>query len=149
MIEQKRLSGNPDGRKPIPLPDRASEIVEESAARGLSNVGIAHALGITRPTFDKWRKQFPEIEEAFHRGRERERIALHGRLYEIATTSKNEQAASFAAVYLLNCRHGYREPADNSGRSNVIIQLPGPMSREQFIRQVNVIESKEDDDEQL
>lgn len=147
MTERKRLSGNPDGRMPIPLPERAAEIVEESAARGLSNVGIAHALGITRPTFDKWRKQFPEIEEAFQRGRERERIALHGRLFEIATKSKNEQAASFAAVYLLNCRHGYREPADPGSRSNVIIQLPAAMSREEFSRQVNVIESKVGEDE--
>lgn len=107
------------------------------AADGWSVVGIAEKMGVTQKTFDRWRNEYDDIREAFNRGRERERRSLHNRLYRTAIEGEGREAV-LAAMFILKTRHGYREgdPVDSGGTRVNIFNLPGPMTREEFMKTV-------------
>jgi hypothetical protein len=106
---------------------------------GFSIVGIAEKFGIERKTLERWLADFPELKEAFDRGREKERHTLHNGLYRIATQTDDLKAASIAAMFLLKSRHGYREgdPGDQANRVSVTFNLPGALTLEQFAEAKN------------
>lgn len=103
--------------------------VRELSAEGHSTVAIAQQLGVGRKTLDKWRAEFPEIDEAYREGVDRERYTLHNVLVE-----KAKAGNIVAAMFLLKARHGYREgdQTDQAGRVSVTIALPGAMTLQQF-----------------
>lgn len=110
------------------------ELVRELAAKGNSLRTIARETGIRWGTFLKQRKLDEELEEAIQSGRGQEHDALFGRLYGIATQSKGKEAVT-ACIFLLKCRHGYRELGDlpdAQPRVSVQITLPGALSLEQY-----------------
>jgi hypothetical protein len=117
------------GRPPKRPPADAAERIRALSAEGHSTVGIAQQLGVGRKTLDKWRNEFPELEEAYREGQERERYTLHNVLVE-----KAKAGNIVAAIFLLKARHKYVEgdQGDQSGRANITINLPGALSLQQF-----------------
>jgi len=117
------------GRPPKRPPADAAERIRALSADGHSTVAIAQQLGVGRKTLDKWRSEFPELDEAYREGVERERYTLHNVLVE-----KAKAGNIVAAMFLLKARHGYREgdQSDQAGRVNVTIALPGAMTLQQF-----------------
>lgn len=106
-------------------PPGAAEIVEKLASKGLSEINIAKGLGVTGPVWLRWRKEYPELSEAWQRGRAVEHDALFSVLFEAATKSKN----IVAAMFLLKTRHGYRENADFTIQNKVAVtfEVPGAL----------------------
>jgi hypothetical protein len=100
------------------------------AATGHNVRGIAAYFGVSVDVFNRWQEENPEIAEAFSNGREQERMTLHNSLFLQATQKGNASAAMF----LLKARHGYREgdQSDQSNRVQVVFNLPGAMTPEQY-----------------
>lgn len=117
------------GRPPKRPPANAAERIRELAKEGHSTVAIARQLGVGRKTLDKWRAEFPELDEAYREGADCERYMLHSLL-----VAKARAGNIVAAMFLLKARHGYREgdQSDQAGRANITINLPGAMSLAQF-----------------
>lgn len=117
------------GRPPKRPPADAAARIREMSAEGHSTVAIAQQLGVGRKTLDKWRAEFPALDEAYREGVDRERYTLHSVLAE-----KAKAGNIVAAMFLLKARHGYREgdQSDQGGRVAIQINLPGPMTLDQF-----------------
>lgn len=121
------------GRPRKELPPAAHELVEDLAADGWSQVGIAWKLGMGREALRQHMDSDPALLEAFEVGRERERQMLHNRLFRIAMEGTGKEAITAAAI-LLNSRHGYRnDPIDGGGRVNVTINMPDARPMSDFI----------------
>jgi hypothetical protein len=104
-------------------PANAAARIEELAATGWSVVGIARVLGTTQPVLSRWLSESAALAEAFARGRERERYALHNKVFRAAMDGN-----VVAAFFLLKCRHGYREGAEVEHVHDVRLSftLPAP-----------------------
>jgi hypothetical protein len=111
-------------------PQNAADRVEMLAADGFSMRGVAAGFGISADTLRRWLDEHPELQEAFDRGRERERQTLHNTLYRAAT----EKGNMTAAMFLLKARHGYREGDQTAEANRVSINftLPAAMPMEAF-----------------
>jgi len=92
------------------------------------------ALGCNDSTLVRWLDEFPELNEAFSEGREKERQTLHNVLYEAATTGGDKNAL-VAAMFLLKARHGYIEGQQESQANRVSINfaIPGAMPLDKFM----------------
>ncbi len=138
----KRIVNRPlfkNGRKPMQPPSDAAARIEAFAADGFSVRGVAAGLGVCQDTMKKWFDEFPELQEAFDVGRERERQALHNMLYRQAI----EKGVTVAAIFLLKSRHNYRDQGDQYEGGNKIqinFQLPGALPMEEFSKLTRVIE---------
>lgn len=109
------------------LPQDAADLIEVLAADGWSKAGIAWKLGTSKETLSRWFTEAPALQEAYEVGRERERHTLHNTAFRMSQDDKLEPAVRLrATMYLLNTRHGYAEPSnDSGGRVNVtILNLP-------------------------
>lgn len=115
-------------------PADAHARIAAHAADGHSVLGIAHALGTSPDTLRKWFDADPTLKEAFDKGRERERHALHNMLYRQAM----EGANATAAMFLLKARHGYREgdTGDQANRVHITFSLPGALPLAAFVDEV-------------
>lgn len=122
------------GRPALQPPKDAIDIITEGASRGASMRVIASALAISVETLRKWLDENPDLEEAFVRGREKERSALHGSLYDAAMAGN-----IVAAMFLLKSRHGYREgdQGEQANRVSINFNLPGALPTEKFIEVSN------------
>jgi hypothetical protein len=111
-------------------PKTAAEEIEALAATGFNKIGIAAHFGVSADLFNKWMEANGKLAEAFKRGRERERQALHNALYKKAI-EKND---TVAAIFLLKARHSYREGDQSQDANKVAItfNLPGAMTPEQY-----------------
>ena len=110
---------------------------EELAARGNRLRDIAAALEMNVDTLRLARQRDPELDAAIERGRGREHAALVGVLYSAAVDKGNVAAAMF----LLKCRHGYREtgPENDAGaRVAVVVNLPGALDPIQYAKLIEV-----------
>lgn len=118
------------GPKAKEAPGNAADRIEALAADGFSMRGVAAGLGTSADTLRRWFDERPELQEAFERGRERERHTLHNALYRAAT----EQGNASAAMFLLKSRHGYREgdQSDAGNRVSINFTLPAAMALEDF-----------------
>ncbi len=112
------------GRPRKRIPAKAKQRIEELAGTGASMVEIANALGIGKDLLRRWLAENPRLSLALNRGRERERQALHGRLFKAAMDGN-----VVAAFFILKCRHaGY----DDRGRG---IETPTPEEAAREIRE--------------
>ncbi len=109
--------------------------IQKLAAEGRPKKGIASVLGVDQETLARWIEENPQLEEAFEAGREHERNELHQLLMRDA---RDGGKPNINAIFLLKSRHGYKEndPADAGNRINIVFNLPGPMSREEFMKTV-------------
>lgn len=118
------------GRKPKAVPADAANRIEAMAADGFSKIGVAAGFGVSVEVLTRWLDETPELQEAFDRGRERERHTLHNALFRAATEGKNVTAA----IFLLKSRHGYREgdQAEQANKVSINFQLPAAMPLADF-----------------
>jgi hypothetical protein len=80
-------------------------LLEEMAAKGMSQTSMAKALRIGRNTLTEIKKRQPEVEEAIERGYSRMEDELVDRLYRIGMS--DSKAAVTANIFLLKARRGY------------------------------------------
>lgn len=117
-------------------PPGADKIVESLASKGCSEISIARGLGVSGPTWQRWRDEYPELLEAWHKGRATEHDALVGALFESATKQKNVTAA----IFLLKARHGYRENQDITVQNKVSVTFEVPGALKPDVYEAKVLE---------
>ncbi|MCE8002724.1 hypothetical protein [Billgrantia ethanolica] len=117
-------------------PRGAAKKILEMSREGLSKAGIARGLGCSPKLLNAWLDSYPELQNALDEGRELEHTELRSSLMQQARGGNVT-----AAIFLLKCRHGYREgdQGDLANRVSVTFNLPGPMKLEDFS---NVIEGE-------
>ncbi len=137
LLESPTLtaSGAVIGRPRKHPPSDAAQRIEQLASEGRSIIGLAKELGTSKDTLRRWMTDCPELTEAFERGREQERQELHELLRRDA---RNGAKPNINAMFLLKCRHGYREgdQGEQGSRVNIVFNLPGAMSRDDFIKTI-------------
>lgn len=129
VTERGAVVGRP---RRVPPPDAAQRI-EQLAAEGRPIIGIAVQLGTTRETLRRWMTEDTTLQAAFESGRETERHELHQILMRDA---RDGEKPNIAAIFLLKARHGYREgdPGEQASRVNITFNMPGALSREDFLK---------------
>lgn len=80
-------------------------LLEEMAAKGMSQTSMAKTLRMDRSTLTEIKKRQPEVEEAIERGYSRMEDELVDRLYQIGMS--DSKAAVTANIFLLKSRRGY------------------------------------------
>lgn len=121
------------GRPKKVVPADKLPIIQELAARGVSEKSIAAACGVHDNTvFSRIKREQPEVQEALDRGRAVEHDKLVGVLFDAATKDGN----IVAAMFLLKARHGYKEGEQQTQQVSVNIALPGAMKPEQYAEKV-------------
>ena len=109
--------------KKYPPKDAAAKI-EQLAAQGYAQVGIAKEFGVAASTLKRWMEEDESLREAFDVGREAERRELHGLIKRDAVAGKQANAN---AMFLLKCRHGYREQDTPGTKVDVAVNVPQPV----------------------
>jgi AcrR family transcriptional regulator len=102
-------------------PANAIAETERLASQGYSVIGIARALGVSKGTFKRWCEEDEALIDAFEVGREQERQALHALIVQSAVLNK---PANANAMFLLKCRHHYREMDSPSTKVDVNVNAP-------------------------
>jgi hypothetical protein len=116
-------------------PANAIEIIAATACRGCSEKSIAFALGISFDTWLRWREDHPELKQALDQARAVEHDALVGVLFEKAMTGD-----SVAAMFLLKCRHNYRDGGvtiEDNRSVRIGVMLPASLNAEQYKQIIN------------
>jgi hypothetical protein len=91
-------------------------------------------LGISAPTFIKWKNTDPRVVEALERGQERLYNSLVGKLI-----AKAQGGDTISLIYATKALLGLRDnDAPQEARPQVVIHLPGPASATDYARLVNV-----------
>jgi hypothetical protein len=110
------------------LPKGGLEKIRDLASHGHSEKDIARALGMAPSTWTRLKDENPEAQDALDAGRSVEHLALYGKLYEKAMGGD-----IVALLFLLKCRHGYRELADfPQNAAQIIISLPAAATLETY-----------------
>ena len=114
---------------PMEPPADAAEVVLKLASKGISEINIARALGVTYKTWALWRKAYPDIEEARKIGRGIEHDQLFDTLF-----SKAKGGNITACIFLLKTRHGYIEnaPFEVHNKVSIDFTVPGALNEEQY-----------------
>jgi hypothetical protein len=123
--------GFPPRQPPAAVPTPV--LVEALAADGRDMIGVAAAFATSTDTLRRWMDENADLHEAFKRGRERERQALHNKLYRAAMNGN-----TVAAIFLLKSRHGYREgdQSDTANKVSITFTLPAAVKPEDFAKVV-------------
>ena len=105
-----------------------------ATSKGATKKGAAFALQVSDDVLSRWFNEHPELQEAFEKGRERERQTLHDVLYNAATKGRGKDSL-IAAMFLLKSRHGYREGEQEVAQNRVQInfQLPGARPLDAYV----------------
>jgi len=111
----------------------ALDIIRNMARLGHPVPSIAAALGVSRETLNQCRKRQPEVEEAFAEGLGG---LEHELVHSLLEAARKGQVA--AAMFLLKCRHGYRETGQADGGPKVAVQinLPGAMDERAYTKMI-------------
>jgi transcriptional regulator with XRE-family HTH domain len=115
-------------------------LLEEMAAKGMSQTSMAKALRIGRNTLTEIKKRQPEVEEAIERGYSQMEDVLVDRLY--ATAMGESKAAVTAAIFLLKTRRGYegtKVPTHitiNQDNRTQTIALPSAQDMDTYMRRI-------------
>ena len=128
------VTGMATGRPRKQPPADAVQVIQQATAKGATKKGTAIALGVSDETLQRWLTEFPELQEAFDKGKERERQTLHDVLYETATKGTGNHSL-IAAMFLLKSRHGYREgeQEQQANRVNVTFNIPAAQPLDKFM----------------
>jgi hypothetical protein len=116
-------------------------LLEDMAAKGMSQTSMAKALRIGRNTLTEIKKRQPEVEEAIERGYSQMEDVLVDRLY--ATAMGESKAAVTAAIFLLKTRRGYegtKVPTHitiNQDNRTQTIALPSAQDMDTYMRRIN------------
>ncbi|MCE7796024.1 hypothetical protein LWE61_05545 [Sphingobium sufflavum] len=128
-----------DGAVTVHAPGLA--IITDMARGGHPTSSIAAALGMSARVFRECRKRQPEVEEAFA-------VGLGGLEHELVHTllAQARKGNVVAAMFLLKCRHGYRETGqtDSAPKIAVQINLPGALDERAYANLI-ASEARHDD----
>jgi len=123
------------GRPKKTPPENAVEIIKTTASRGCSETTIANALGVSFDTWMRFRGDHPELKEAYDQARAIEHDALVGVLFE-----KAMKGDTVAAMFLLKCRHNYRDGGvtiEDNRRVQIGVVLPSSLNPDQYKQIIN------------
>jgi hypothetical protein len=106
------------------LPKGGLDKIRDLASRGHSEKDIARALGMSANTWTRIKDENPGAQDALDEGRSVEHLALYGRLYQ-----KAMDGDIVALLFLLKCRHGYRETLDitQTNAVQIVFQIPAAL----------------------
>lgn len=109
------------------------DVIRTMARGGHPVTSIAAALGMSARVMRECRKRQPEVEEAFAEGLGG---LEHELVHSLLAAARNGQIA--AAMFLLKCRHGYRETGQTDSAPKVAVQinLPGAMDERAYMHMV-------------
>jgi len=100
-------------------------IITDMARNGHPTASIASALGMSPRVLRECRKRQPEVEEAWATGL----AGLEQELvHSLLVAARKGQIA--AAMFLLKCRHGYRETGQTDSAPKVAVQINLPAAME-------------------
>lgn len=115
-------------------PEDIAAQIERLASQHMSIARIAVELGTSRATFSRWLADDPILRECYDRGKAR---AEHELYMLIVDGARNGDKLNMPAVYALNNRHGWRsEQSESAGRVNITFNLPGALSRDDYMRTI-------------
>jgi hypothetical protein len=113
------------------LPKNGLAKITDLASRGHSEKDIARALGMSASTWTRIKDENPEAQDALDAGRSAEHLALYGKLYEKAIGGD-----IVALLFLLKCRHGYRETLDvtQTNAVQIVFQIPAALAPDEYAK---------------
>lgn len=119
------------GTGEVTITSHGLALIERAAAEGVSKHTIAQRLGIGAKTFRELLRRDERAQEAYDVGNAANETELRNLLMEKARAGNVT-----AAIYLTKARHGWTEGEAPDTRPNVVINLPGAMSPEQYMRAI-------------
>ncbi|MEX2125601.1 MAG: hypothetical protein WD795_17060 [Woeseia sp.] len=117
--------------KAVRLTRRGYDLIQQAAADGVSKQTIAHRLGVAVKTFRDLLARDEQAQESFDLGNAANETELRDLLMEKARAGNVT-----AAIYLTKARHGWTEGEAPDLRPNVIINLPGALSPDQYLKTI-------------
>ena len=102
-------------------PKNAAELIECLASQGHSLIGIGKHLKVSSHTVKRWMEEDDLLQDAYDGGRDTQRQALEALIVQSAVAGK---AANANAMFLLKCKHGWRE--FDSPHTKVNVAVAGP-----------------------
>ena len=108
--------------------------IRDMASRGHTEKDIARALGMSATTWTRIKGDEPAAQDALDEGRSIEHSALYGKLYEKAMAGD-----IVALLFLLKCRHNYRETVDvtQTNAVQITFQIPGALDPADYAKLIN------------
>lgn len=119
------------GTGEVTITNHGRDLVQGAAADGVSKQQIAHRLGVDVKTFRELLRRDEKAQEAYDLGNAANETELRNLLMEKARAGNVT-----AAIYLTKARHGWTEGEAPDTRPNVVINLPGAMSPDQYMRAI-------------
>ena len=127
------VSGSYGGPRKM-LPANGLQTITALATKGVREKDIARAVGMSVPTWIKYKADFPEALAALEDGQQAMHDALIGKLFEKAMGGD-----IVALLFTLKSRFAYREGDEPSEvRPQVIINLPGATSVQQYAHGITI-----------
>jgi len=150
------LPGQPDKswrypdalKRKQPHPEDLEQITRLVAAgHGLHS--LCTKLGINGKVWQRWKKEFPEVREAYERGLGQEEFEIVSELKRIMKAKDNP----IPGMFVLKCRHGWVEgaPAQSDNRVAISVTMPAALSPDQYkpeilVQKPKAIQGADDDD---
>jgi hypothetical protein len=103
------------------------DIIRQMIAKGHDRPSVAAALKMSKSTLSECIKRQPEVEAALEQGRS----ALHSVIFS-ALLEQGLKGYAPALMFLAKCRLGWRETDTPETQTNVLINLPGTQSMEDW-----------------
>jgi hypothetical protein len=113
------------------IPSGGLEKIRDLASRGYSEKDIARSLGMSATTWTRIKNDTPEAQDALDEGRSVEHQKLYSKLMEKAVAGD-----TIALLFLLKCRHGYRETLDvtQTNAVQIVFQIPAALDPAEYGR---------------
>lgn len=105
-------------------PTGATAEIERLASQGYALRGIGKFFRVNVLTLKRWMDEDESMLEAYEQGKEAERQALHALITRDAVAGK---PANANAMFLLKCRHGYRETDSPANKIDVNVAVAQPV----------------------
>jgi hypothetical protein len=119
-------------------------VIEQSAAAHKSLKLIAQELGTTPEVLRRWMTDDSQLQWAYEAGKA---LAEHELKMCLVEGARENERLNLSALVVLKCAHGWREgePEEQASRVNITFNLPGALSREDFMKTVSVNEQRTKD----
>lgn len=108
------------GRPAIAIEDKDLRIIEDMSGRGARLSDIAHIIGVSDSTLDRW-LELPEVRSAYQRGRILATDHVATTLYNLAT-----EGEVTAAIFWLKAQAGWQDKPqqETPTGSQVVFYIP-------------------------
>ena len=115
------------------LPRNGLDKIRDLASRGFSEKDIARALAMSQTTFTKIKQENESVQDALDEGRCVEHQRLYGKLMV-----KAMGGCVISLLFLLKCRHQYRETLDvtQTNAVQIVFQMPAALDRDSYTKMI-------------